>query len=191
MSKEAENEKLVTLGIKVNQATKERFDELKTDGAFDTNGQFIECLLERFANPLKVNKDNEVRIKDLEREAGEKDKMINDCKVDIDTLAEENSKLKALLEKSERDLTVALEESGKKIQLAAGQHIISIEPLNWKLLKFVAERESKKRNQEWTIDDVINYFVHFRFEKGSLNGDLDSVPDSVVKRFIMEEEAAE
>ena len=60
---ETNKEKLSTLGIKVNQYTLERFNELKEDGAFDTSGQFLETLLERFSNPLKINKENEALVK--------------------------------------------------------------------------------------------------------------------------------
>ena len=60
---ETNKEKLSTLGIKVNQYTLERFNELKEDGAFDTSGQFLETLLERYSNPMKVNKENAALVK--------------------------------------------------------------------------------------------------------------------------------
>ncbi|MDD3687838.1 MAG: hypothetical protein PHE56_13885 [Bacteroidales bacterium] len=71
-------------------------------------------------------------------------------------------------------------------ELQENEHVIYIDPINWKILQFVAEREAAKRNQPWTVDDVINYFVHFRFEQGSLNGDLNSVPDSEIKKMKAE-----
>lgn len=182
MGKEAENEKLTTLGIKVNLSIKDRFDELKTDGSFDTNGQFLECLLERYANPLKINKENEEKLR------ASSDAIIG-LRNSLDAALKEVEELKTRI--AEKDTTISeLRTSLDGKNLSENQHILSIDPLYWRILQTVAEREGKRRKQEWTPDDVVNYFIHTRFELGTLNGDLNSLPDDIIRELKKEMEAS-
>lgn len=63
---------------------------------------------------------------------------------------------------------------------------VAIDPINMSILYYIAEREGKKRNQEWTTSDVVNFFIYHRFEKGTLNGGFDSVPDRIISKLRKE-----
>ncbi|MDR3046193.1 MAG: hypothetical protein LBU51_01080, partial [Bacteroidales bacterium] len=105
----------------------------------------------------------------------------------INFLTEKNKKYEDQL----NDQHILLKKNKELLEIARNQepvyseneHIIKIDPLNWLILKHVAKREGEKRNQDWSPDDVINYFVHSRFEIGNLNGDLQSLNDNEIKNL--------
>lgn len=191
--------KMETFSAKVTKETKEMLAELQASGDFATMNQMIETLVERYYAPIRA-KDQTAEIAKLEAKV----KELQDINFEITGTSEKvltdiellNSQLKAeFLELKEKFDSVVQERNQLeqdiinvtvKGELPENGQVIIIDPLNLAILQFVAERESKARKQDWTIDDVINYFVHFRFNKGSLNGDLKSVPDSVVAKLTKE-----
>jgi hypothetical protein len=197
---EIENKvKLEGWSCKLTKETKETLTELQNSGDFGTVNQMMETLIERYYSPIKSQDQSakitelEAKIKELQelnsQTSGNNDKVVSDLSGQIMSLRT------ALIEsRSNFDLVIAernqLEQELIRAlangELPGNGRIIAIDPINWKILEFVADREGAKRNQPWTVDDVINYFIHFRFEKGSLNGDLKSVPDSEITKMKAE-----
>lgn len=197
---EIENKvKLEGWSCKLTKDTKETLTELQNSGDFSTVNQMMETLIERYYSPIKAQDQSEIvskqekeieSLKNQFHELQEKYNILRDekanCSEDIGSLNLKIEELTSQLElvSSERDqLEHDVINATVKGELPENGHVIIIDALNIELLKFVSVRESKKRNQEWTIDDVINYFIHFRFERGNLNGNLDAVPDSEIKKL--------
>ena len=160
--------KLEQFSAKVTQETKLALKELFDSGDFQTANQMMETLVERYYMPKKA-KDQSTEIEKLKNQLEELKTENSQLTTENSQLTTENSQLKTENSQLKTQL-----ESGK---LPENSKVIKLDPLNLLILNFVAKRESKARKQDWTVDDVINYFVHFRFEKGSLNGDLNSVSD--------------
>ena len=190
---ELENKvKLEGWSCKLTKATKETLTELQNSGDFATVNQMMETLIERYYSPIKANDQSE-KITELEKKLLEKKNLNN--------LSNENAKeLEFQLNQTKEELEISISECEKlvkerdeleqkyinesvKAELPENGHVVVFDPINWEIVKFVAEREANKRKQPWTVDDVINYFIHFRFEKGTLNGDLNSVSDSEIKKI--------
>ena len=130
------------------------------------------------ATPVEVVKDNPEhlqKIQELELQL----ELSKDTKNTVDSLVRENEKLENALTTLQGTL------QGKKI-VATGTTALQLDPINIKILEYVAVREGTRRDQEWTISDVINYFIYSRFEKGALNGDLHAVPDREIERMRKE-----
>ena len=186
MSKEAETEKLVAFAIKVNNATKERFTELKEDGAFDTAGQFLETLLERYSNPLKINKQNEEQIKALrEKEAkltSELTTVNGNCNAqveEIERLKNVNVQQAKLIE----ELTHNVDNLKQNIKQTEGHILVPVTPLQQKCLEYMAERECRHYNRK---DITPEKFFMYAVQKMLIEGNkfsVDSVPDSVIAKF--------
>lgn len=174
------------MGIKLYETEISRFKQLKDESDANTDRDFLISLMDIYENPIKI-KDNtsllEKQIAELEQSKSEKIKL---SETKIEELIEKLHETEIELAKAQ-DENDHLKTSNLYLEKIANSNndkpSIEIEPLNLLILKHVAERESKNRKQEWTIDDVINYFVHFRFEKGSLNGDLKSVSDSDILKL--------
>jgi hypothetical protein len=114
----------------------------------------------------------------------------------IDNLNSEISLLKkeiAGLETNSAELEEEKDKLYREIQLLEGRKfatendtLLQIDPLNVKVLTYVAIREGNKRKQEWSISDVVNWFIHYRFVCGTLNGGFDSVPDRIINQLRKE-----
>jgi hypothetical protein len=176
---ELKSEKLTTLSVRVNAVTKDRFKEIMEDGAFETAGQLMDVLLERYSNPIKINRDNEEKIKKLTFE----NEKIKDLDTAYNKLLEEKSKLLNQVKELQDRAEEAEKDSSKKYLIQDDEYILHIDKLNMLVLEEVAKREGKRRDQEWTVDDIINYFVEKRFIYGELNGDLKSLPDSTISKL--------
>lgn len=191
MSKEAENEKLTTLGIKVNMSIKDRFDELKTDGSFDTNGQFLECLLERYANPLKVNKENEEKLRasnqTIAQMRGELDAAQQKISERENEIARLNNSLAQLSEQSDQSIKDLNESYTNKHKTMMKDHIlVPISPLERKCLEYLTEREKKERKRNDITPEV--FFIYVLSEmliKGN-KFKIKCVPDFMIERFKKE-----
>jgi hypothetical protein len=178
-------EKLPKIQAPVTQAVYDSYMELYQEAAANggTHATLMEVLIERYRNPIKVNKANEDKVKSLQEEVNKLNALITDYKSDVDTLIADK---KELIEKLDEAVALRAEtqrEAANKVSLKDCEHIIAIDNLNWLVLNEVAEREGKRRGQSWTVDDIINYFVEKRFVDGELNGDLNSLPDKVINRL--------
>ena len=197
MSEEAEKEKLVTLGVKINQNTRDRWDELKADGAFDTGGQFMDALLERYANPLKINKDNEEAVKQLKETVRNQQLTIDKLTADLQLVNEGNKKQKETLAQNAdliRELSSKLDQSGAEIEsFRQRQHetdsklegciAVPVQPLDILCLQYLADRENKNRKRNDITPEVFfMYCVREMLIKGN-KFSIDCVPDNVIKKF--------
>jgi len=138
------------------------------------------------ATPVEVVKDNPehlTKIKDLESQM-ESLKEFNETQMN-----EEKEKY-ARLVKVYEDLKRESENLQERKFAKDDEIILKLDPINVQILNYVAIREGNKRKQEWSISDVINYFVYYRFEKGTLNGGFDSVPDRIINQMRKELENA-
>ena len=178
-------EKLPKIQAPVTQAVYDSYMELYQEAAANggTHATLMEVLIERYRNPIKVNKVNEDKVKSLTEELKELKEHTSDCDDDIYTLIAEKSELTSQITELRERAEKAEAEALGKVSLKDEEHIVSIDNLNWLVLNEVAEREGKRRGQSWTVDDIINYFVEKRFVDGELNGDLNSLPDKVINRL--------
>ena len=191
MSKEAENEKLTTLGIKVNQTVKERFEELKTDGAYDTSGQLLESLLERFSNPLKVNKENEEKLRaaneNIIKLRGELDaaqKQVSEKDNEISALNAKIAELRDQADKSVQDLNESY--TSKQASMMKDHILVPISPLERKCLEYLTDREKKERKRTDITPEV---FFMYTLSEMLIKGNkfsIKCVPDSVIEKFKKE-----
>ena len=186
---EAEKEKLTPLGIKVNQNTRERFNELKEEGAFDTSGQFLDTLLERYSNPLKVNKQNEEAVKSLTSEieslkselATVRDNSAAQVK-EIDRLKDVNVQQARIID----ELNGSVNSMKDNIRQTEGHILVPVTPLDEKCLQYLAERENKHYNRkDITPATFFMYAVREMLIKGNKFA-IDCVPDRIVDRYRKE-----
>lgn len=191
MGKEAENEKLTTLGIKVNMSIKDRFDELKTDGSFDTNGQFLECLLERYANPMRVNKENEEKLRassdTIAKLRGELDaaqKQVSEKDSEIAALNAKIAELRDQADKSVQDLNDSY--TRQQASMMKDHILVPISPLERKCLEYLTDREKKERKRtDITPEVLFMYTLSEMLIKGN-KFSIKCVPDSVIEKFKKE-----
>jgi len=130
------------------------------------------------ATPVEIVKENPEHLKkieELQTEVVEKQKTITKNAEEFEQLKSEKEQLEAQF----NDLIPVA-------TVPANGTVLILDPLNVQILNYVAIREGKKRKQEWTISDVVNYFIHARFEKGTLNGDISSVPDHIIDQMRKE-----
>ncbi|HPX58975.1 MAG TPA: hypothetical protein PK495_07530 [Bacteroidales bacterium] len=193
MSIEDKKEVLKTYSVRLSKQNKEALAELYESGDFRTQNQMFETLIENYFTPRLVNKENLKKIEELETALKGKEEEIADLEANKTSLENITLSMTSQLEDKEKEFlkkaeVYAQEYLEMKLKEMNDKFIIPIElgELNYKLLSYVAEREGSKRKQNWKIGDVINYFIHTRFEKGLLNGDLESVPDNIVKAIKKE-----
>lgn len=182
--KESKSVKAVTL--KLTPEVYSKYKQLEAEIDAPTVNNFMETVIERVYSPIKINEENlkkleenksfiaelQQKIAQNEQNYTDLDNQISARDAEILRLQEENQQLRGENDSLKNNLN-----------FADNVRPVTFEPLNLKLLEYVAKREGEKRKQNWTLDDVINFFAHYRFEKGSLNGDLDSVPDRIVEKL--------
>lgn len=192
-----EKAKLIMWGAKLTNENISFINKIKEDGDFKTFNELFDSILERYYNPIRINNENQRKIDEQEQAIAELKKLNAQLteKIEHNALAEQELQQKYEIEIAGHKKTIAelinnvqdlhnfIEETTEKTKLPADHYIIRIDSLNYKILKYVADRETKQRKQQWSLDDVINYFIHFRFEKGALNGDLNSVPDIDIRKM--------
>lgn len=144
-------------------------------------GSFIEMMIEEYARPRKLedhHKELEGRIAELEQQLAERGQQLEESERKANSNAESANQQQLEYESKMAALNQQLADG----QLKENQHVVTFIPENWKALELVAARESRRRNQQWTPSHVVNFFVHSRFIKGELNGDLKSIDDSDLRK---------
>lgn len=188
MEDEIKKTKMEVYSARLSRQTKENLTELQNSGDFTSVNQMFETLIEGYYNPKKA-KDQADKIQQLEEELAKFKTLNEELSNSIDgtsgTLKKYQESNEAITAERNKLLeeNLQLRESIKTSKLPPDTHAIKIDPLNWEILKYVANREGKARNQEWTPEDVINYFIHHRFERGDVNGGFKSVPDSKIREM--------
>jgi chromosome segregation ATPase len=176
-----EKEKLVSYSAKITQENRDRLERIKEEMNLPTMNELFDNLIDRFYSPIKVNRENAQLIEALKKQLEESTETlharngeIQELTAWINTCESELEQLKSRKENTLLDL------------LPPGATVLRLEPITIKILEYVAEIEGRRRKQEWHPEHVIDYFVHSRFIKGELNGNLNSVPDSAVAKIKKE-----
>lgn len=179
---------LKTFSLKCEEETVDRFKHLKEELGFATDGQLMTALVDRFEQPQKVVD----RTKELEAERDSLKAALEEVKLDRDALVRTNEELQQQLDAADARANSNAEAANQKqleyekqladLQPKDNQAVISFTPDNLRVLDIVCARESKRRNQQWSRSHVINYFINARFVRGLLNGDLESVSDSELRK---------
>lgn len=186
---ETNKEKLSTLGIKVNQYTLERFNELKEDGAFDTSGQFLETLLERYSNPMKINKENETIARESKAKIEKLTADLSTSNSNCEAQVQEINRLKDINVQQARmidELNAQVAGMAANVKQTEGHILVPVTELDVKCLQYLAERENKHYNRkDITPATFFIYAVREMLIKGN-KFSVDCVPDRVIAQFEKE-----
>ena len=186
---ETNKQKLSTLGIKVNQYTLERFNELKEDGAFDTSGQFLETLLERYSNPMKINKENETIARESKAKIEKLTADLSTSNSNCEAQVQEINRLKDINVQQARmidELNAQVAGMAANVKQTEGHILVPVTELDVKCLQYLAERENKHYNRkDITPATFFIYAVREMLIKGN-KFSVDCVPDRVIAQFEKE-----
>ncbi len=209
MAKEENNEniekqaKVCQLTGRVSQSVKEEFERLREDGGYETFSLFMEALLERYQNPLKVNKANAAKIADLEKtiealkaKIQEKEadnaaacETVNEARAEFEALKAEHNAALAKIEQLQRDNADqrhTIDEYDTLKTSISGCISVPVDELDMKCLKYLAEREARLRKRDDITPAVFfMYAVREMLIKGN-KFSIDSVPDNVIAKFKKE-----
>lgn len=200
MSEERENieqkSRIVQITGRVSQSVKDEFEQLRDSGGYETFCLFMEALLERYKNPLKINKDNEKTIQGLMQQRDELQKKIKEKEADnesaFELVNEERAKYEELKAKYEELSKANMMQAGRLEELDGLQHkmdghiLVPVNELDMRCLEFLAARENKSRKREDITPAVFfQYAVREMLIKGNKFA-IDSVPDSVIATFKKE-----
>lgn len=180
---------LRSLTIKTEEETIARFNSLKDQLGIATAGQFLDTLLDRLEQPQKVND----RTRELQTELNVAANAMIEVQQERDALKHQLDDLQAKLHDAQATANhnaqtaeaqqLAFQKQLDDLQLKDNQVVITLTPDNLRVLDLVCARESNRRQQSWSRSHVINYFINARFVRGLLNGDLQSIPDSDLRRI--------
>ena len=185
--------KLVQISGKVSQSVKDDFDELREQGGYETFSLFMEALVERYKNPLKVNKDNLAKISNLQSQISTLNEELKKKTEELDEMdrirgefKEQNDSLLAKykdLQESFVNQNNRLEELDGLQHKMDGHILVPVNELDMRCLEYLASREAKLRKREDITPAVFfQYAVREMLIKGNKFA-IDSVPDSVIAKF--------
>lgn len=185
--------KTVQITGRVSQAVKDEFEQLREAGGYETFSLFMEALLERYNNPLKINKDNVATINDLEikikRLEGEKEGFAKCVSEEHDkylTLKSEFDELKQQYNKK----CAELESVNSKVDEYRGMEhkmdghiLVPVDELDMRCLQYLSDRENETRHREDITPAVFfQYAVREMLIKGNKFA-IPSVPNSKIAQF--------
>lgn len=189
MSEENTLRTLRTFTVKTEEETVNRFKTLKEQLGIATDSQMLTELLDRLEQPQKVNDRTKALQQQLEEASRKYDgehainEQLNTKIADLQhQLEEANGTANHNAEEANRQ-QLEMQQQIDSLTLKENQAVISFTPDNLKVLDLVCARESSRRQQSWSRSHVINYFINARFVRGLLNGDLQSVSDSELRRL--------
>lgn len=195
--------KMIQITGRVSQAVKDEFYELQESGGYETFCLFMEALLERYKNPLKINKDNVAKIEDLKSQLADAEKKISEgdsyvlkLEEDINSLKKEKdatsldyNQAMALIEQLQReksDLETTAKEYNTLKTEVSGCISVPVSELDMKCLQFMAERECRiRKRNDITPAKFFGYAVQEMLIKGNKFA-IDSIPDAVIAKFKQE-----
>lgn len=188
---EEKSDKVVTLSMKVTNEVKDRFNELKDEGAFDTACMFMETLLERYSNPMKINKENENVIATSKKTIEQLSQELETAKAEISKKNQEIESLNSKFNALETESAQAIEDlnsgfASKNASMMKDHILVPISPLERKCLEYLTEREKKERKRNDITPEV--FFMYCLSEmliKGN-KFSIKCVPDSVIAKLQKE-----
>lgn len=181
---------LVPKTIKVEPEDLKIFDDIKDamteqQGAVTDTAVFSE-IINRYNTPLRTDKENAETVKVLQGTVNEQNNRIAELEQQLAESQQNanNNAETANLQQMEYEQRIQnLEAERAAGQLKETQRVVDFLPDCLKAVEAVASRESHRRNQTWTVSHVINFFIHSRFIRGQLNGDLKSLSDAECKKL--------
>lgn len=180
---------LKSITIKTEEDSVNRFNNLREAVGISTSGQFFTELLDRYEQPQRIGdrtRELEEQLQQLQTKY-DGEKAINEqLNSQLEALRHQNEELQGTANSNAEEANrLQLEHERQLAELAPkeNQVLISFTPDNLRVLDLVCTRESKRRGQQWSRSHVINYFINARFVRGLLNGDLQSIPDSELRRM--------
>lgn len=188
--------KTVQITGRVSQAVKDEFEQLREAGGYETFSLFMEALLERYNNPLKINKDNVAKIGDLQTQISKLNEELKKKSEDLEEMDRIRGEFKehndSLLAKY-KDIQEKWMAQNKRIdelegidRKMDGHILVPIDDLDMRCLQYLADRENKVRHREDITPQVFfQYAVREMLIKGNKFA-IDSVPDSVIAKFKAE-----
>lgn len=200
MSEERENieqkSRIVQITGRVSQSVKDEFEQLRDSGGYETFCLFMEALLERYKNPLKINKDNEKTIRDLTETIDRLKERLDLRDKEKQELVDLNGELRSKIEESNSKYDelsrINLQQAGRLDELDGLQHkmdghiLVPVNDLDMRCLEFLAARENKSRKREDITPAVFfQYAIREMLIKGNKFA-IDCVPDSVIEKFKKE-----
>jgi uncharacterized coiled-coil DUF342 family protein len=187
---EKEGKAVRAVTVKLTPETYELYKKVYEEVDPATANQFVETLLERFYNPVKADKGKDDMIAQLQNRTSEMQGRIGKFESDFADYSTRNSERDGevlSLNETIRELRDRINEMTKASAMPPHSHVIEFDPLNEKVAKYVAARETvNRKGQDWSIGDLINFYIEQWFIKGNPNGSLDNVPDKVIDRLKKE-----
>ena len=188
--------KTVQITGRVSQAVKDEFEQLREAGGYETFSLFMEALLERYNNPLKINKDNAAKIAELNETIAElKERLDERDKEHLEYIAYNNEliqKVESANAKCEELSKANMQQAGRLQELDGIEHkmdghiLVPVDDLDMRCLQYLADRENKVRHREDITPPVFfQYAVREMLIKGNKFA-IDSVPDSKIAQFKSE-----
>lgn len=181
-----DKEKIVPFSIRARQEDVNNFREIQHSLGDPTAAEVFSNVVTRYNMPLRTNEENARRVQHLEEENATLQKQVEERDTTIESLRQGLADAEARANDNAQaadQQQLAYEKQLRDLALKDNQRIVAFLPDCLKAVEAVAERESRRRNQEWSVSHVINFFIHSRFIKGQLNGDLKSLSDSECKQL--------
>jgi flagellar biosynthesis chaperone FliJ len=161
-------ETLKQLSMKVTPDVFARWNDLKNQFGLETTAsQFVDLLLERYSNPMKINKENEEKIKKLTEELST---LKNDLENSFKGYSEKEREVKELLKLKEdnQQLKEELQEvTEKRIEIPKDSIIYKSNIAYLEILRHVANRENERTGKAFNESNVINYLISESLIKGN------------------------
>ena len=188
--------KTVQITGRVSQAVKDEFEQLREAGGYETFSLFMEALLERYNNPLKINKEYVSEIQQLKQQVSDLQQKVKDCYADneaaCETITEEREKYEVLKTKYDELSKANMQLAGRLQELDGIEHkmdghiLVPVDELDMRCLQYLADRENKARHREDITPAVFfQYAVREMLIKGNKFA-IDSVPNSEISKFKAE-----
>lgn len=188
--------KTVQITGRVSQAVKDEFDQLRESGGYETFSLFMEALLERYNNPLKINKEYVAEIERLKAEVkrleNDKDEAVNQLSIGDSQMSQLRDSYEEIKQAynakcAELESVKSKMEEYRGLEHKMDGHIlVPVDELDMRCLQYLADRENKSRKREDITPAVFfMYAVREMLIKGNKFA-IDSVPDSVIAKFKAE-----
>lgn len=188
--------KTVQITGRVSQAVKDEFDQLRDAGGYETFSLFMEALLERYNNPLKINKEYVAEIQQLKQQVTDLQQKVKDCDADHDaareTINEERAKYADLKAKYDELSKANMKQAGRLQELDGIQHkmdghiLVPVDELDMRCLQYLADRENERRHRDDITPPVFyQYVLREMLIKGNKFA-IPSVPDRKLEQFKAE-----
>lgn len=161
----------------VSQETLEQFAQIHEQLASATESQTFETLVGRFYSPIQADKEQAAEVERLRAQLEEAQQQLSEWQ----QTANHNAEALNAANRAHQDEVNALHEEAAAKALKETQRVVDFVPDVLKALEAVAARESKRRNQTWTVSHVINFFIDNRIIRGRVNGGIDSLSDKECK----------